>query len=177
MLASMSGTRYEVADPDIPKLHDVPIIPSGWVCMTVARLRGEMYVTSKSVSDETDAEPVVRDLRRVDLYDAWDELRNAEAGKTIALDGPDEGTCIGRVASPVEDSTSTMLACLSEAEGPEDEDENSIATPLFLPVREYPNSVEPRPVWRSLKGWKLGVMSELPTARGTRMWRPPPVKE
>ena len=55
--------------------------------MTVARLRGEMYVTSKSVSDETDAEPVVR-----------------------------EGTCIGRVASPVEDSTSTMLAYLSEDE-------------------------------------------------------------
>ena len=27
-----------------------------------------------------------------DLYDAWDELRNAGAGKTIALDGPDEGT-------------------------------------------------------------------------------------
>ena len=42
-----------------------------------------------------------RDLRRVDLYDALDE---------------DEGTCIGRVASPVEDSTSTMLACLSEDE-------------------------------------------------------------
>ena len=40
-------------------------------------------------------------LRRVDLYDALDE---------------DEGTCIGRVASPVEDSTSTMLACLSEDE-------------------------------------------------------------
>ena len=52
-------------------------------------------------------------LRRVDLYEAWDELRNAEAGKAIALD---EGTCIGRVASPVEDSTSTMLACLSEDE-------------------------------------------------------------
>ena len=69
-----------------------------------------------------------RDLRRVDLYDALDELRNAEAGKAIALDGPDEGTCIGRVASPVEDSTSTMLACLSEAEGHEAEDANSIAT-------------------------------------------------
>ena len=41
-----------VSSPDIPKLHDVPIIPSGWVCMTVARLRGEMYVTSKSESDE-----------------------------------------------------------------------------------------------------------------------------
>ena len=37
---------------------------------------------------------------------------------------------IGKVASPVEDSTSTMLACLSEDEGPEDEDDNAIATPL-----------------------------------------------
>ena len=57
-----------------------------------------------------------RDLRRVDLYDAWDELRNAAMGKAMALDGPHEGTCIGRVASTVEDSTSTMLACLSEDE-------------------------------------------------------------
>ena len=32
------------------------------------------------------------DLRRVDLYDACDELRNAETGKAMALDGPDEGT-------------------------------------------------------------------------------------
>ena len=37
-------------------------------------------------------------------------------GKAIALDGPNEGTCIGRVASPVEDSISTMLACLSADE-------------------------------------------------------------
>ena len=34
----------------------------------------------------------------------------------MKLGGPDEGTCIGSVASPVEDSTSTMLACLSEDE-------------------------------------------------------------
>ena len=73
------------------------------------------------------------DLRRVDLYDALDQLRNAEAGKAIALDGPDEGTCIGRVASPVEDSTSTMLACLSEDEGHEAEDANAIATQLNSP--------------------------------------------
>ena len=37
-------------------------------------------------------------------------------GKAMALDGPDEGTCIGRVASPVEDSISNMIACLSEDE-------------------------------------------------------------
>ena len=65
-------------------------------------------------------------------------------GKAMALDGPDEGTCIGRVASPVEDSISNMIACLSEDERPEDEDENSIATPLVLPVHEYPKSVELR---------------------------------
>ena len=54
--------------------------------------------------------------RAVCLHDLWDELRNAGAGKAMALDGPDEGTCIGRVASPVEDPTSTILACLSEDE-------------------------------------------------------------
>ena len=37
-----------------------------------------------------------------------------------------------------------MLACLSEDEGPEDEDDNAIATPLVLPVREYPKNVELR---------------------------------
>ena len=27
------------------------------------------------------------------VYEALDELRNAEAGKDVTLDGPDEGTC------------------------------------------------------------------------------------
>ena len=45
-----------------------------------------------------------------------DVLPNAGTGKVIALDDPDEGTCIGRVASPVEDPTSKITACLSEDE-------------------------------------------------------------
>ena len=43
---------------------------------------------------------VGRDLRRVDLYDALEELRNAAMGKAVALDGPDEGTCIVEYRSP-----------------------------------------------------------------------------
>ena len=43
------------------------------------------------------------DDRAVCLHDLWDELRNAGAGKAMALDGPDEGT-------------SNMTACLSEDE-------------------------------------------------------------
>ena len=43
-----------------------------------------------------------------------------------------------------EDSTGTVLACLPEDEGPEDDDDNSMATQLVLPVREYPKNVELR---------------------------------
>ena len=43
-----------------------------------------------------------------------------------------------------EDSTGTVLACLPEDEGPEDDDANSMATQLVLPVREYPKNVELR---------------------------------
>ena len=50
------------------------------------------------------------DLRRVDLYDALDVLPNSEAGKVLALDGPDEGTS-NRTACLYEDKHNADRTC------------------------------------------------------------------
>ena len=59
---------------------------------------------------------------------------------------------------PLIDCWKDGTAAMAENESHEDEDENSIATPLVLPVREYPNSVELRRLgmsWRPVhREWR-----------------------